>query len=123
MKTENPGYRWKVVAIFFCFLLHHQTDKLLIGPLKDTISEDFGITNTLFGMVISSALIVGTILNPIWRVLYDRYARAKLLSLASVIWESTTWLSAIVRTYGGFIITLASRLILSRIVFSDCRLY
>jgi len=89
-------------------MLLHQTDKLLIGPLKGQISEDFGITNTQFGLVISGALVVGTFLYPIWGYLYDRFARAKLLALASFIWGSTTWLSAIVKTYGGFVATRAS---------------
>ena len=100
--------RWRVVAIFFTFMLLHQTDKLLIGPLKGPISDDFGINNTQFGLIISSALIVSTILYPIWGYLYDRYARSKLLALASFIWGSTTWLSAIVRTYVPFVVTRAS---------------
>ncbi len=108
MTQKRSLYRWNVVVIFFFFMLLHQTDKLLIGPLKGPISEDFGITNTQFGLVISGALIVGTILYPIWGYLYDRFARAKLLALASFIWGSTTWLSAIVRSYGGFVATRAS---------------
>jgi len=108
MEQKNSRYRWNVVIIFFFFMLLHQTDKLLIGPLKGQISEDFNITNTQFGLVISGALVVGTFLYPIWGYLYDRYARAKLLSLAAFIWGSTTWLSAIVRSYGGFVITRAS---------------
>jgi len=108
MDQKNSRYRWNVVIIFFFFMLLHQTDKLLIGPLKGQISEDFNITNTQFGLVISGALVVGTFLYPIWGYLYDRYARAKLLSLAAFIWGSTTWLSAIVRSYGGFVITRAS---------------
>jgi MFS family permease len=105
---ENKRYRWVVVGIFFAFMLLHQTDKLLIGPLKGAISEDFHITNTQFGLVITGALIVGTILYPIWGYLYDRYARAKLLALASFIWGSTTWLSAIAPTYPIFVATRAS---------------
>jgi MFS transporter, Spinster family, sphingosine-1-phosphate transporter len=108
MTKKNARYRWNVVIIFFLFMLLHQTDKLLIGPLKGPISEDFNITNTQFGFVISGALIVGTILYPIWGYLYDRYSRSKLLALASFIWGSTTWLSAIVRTFGGFVATRAS---------------
>ncbi len=108
MKRDRSLYRWNVLVIFFFFMLLHQTDKLLIGPLKGQISEDFGITNTQFGLTISGALVVGTILYPIWGYLYDRFARAKLLSLASFIWGSTTWLSAIVRSYGGFVLTRAS---------------
>ncbi len=106
--TNPKRYRWKVVGIFFAFMLLHQTDKLLIGPLKGPISEEFGLTNTQFGFIISAALVVGTILYPIWGYLYDRYTRAKLLALASFIWGSTTWLSAIVRTYIPFVITRAS---------------
>ncbi len=108
MTQGRSRYRWNVVIIFFLFMLLHQTDKLLIGPLKGPISDDFNITNTQFGLVVSGALIVGTILYPIWGYLYDRLPRAKLLSLASFIWGSTTWLSAIVRTYTGFVATRAS---------------
>ncbi len=108
MAQKSSRYRWNVIIIFFFFMLLHQTDKLLIGPLKGQISEDFNITNTQFGLVISGALIVGTFLYPIWGYLYDRFARAKLFALASFIWGSTTWLSAIVKTYGGFVATRAS---------------
>jgi len=106
--TKSGRYRWRVVAIFFAFMLLHQTDKLLIGPLKGPISDEFGITNTQFGLIISSALVISTVLYPIWGYLYDRYARSKLLALASFIWGSTTWLSAIVKTYIPFVITRAS---------------
>jgi len=108
MIRKRSLYRWNIVVIFFFFMLLHQTDKLLIGPLKGPISEEFGINNTQFGLAISGALVVGTILYPIWGYLYDRFSRARLLSIASFIWGSTTWLSAIVRSYGGFVVTRAS---------------
>jgi MFS family permease len=59
-------------------------------------------------LVNSGALIVATILYPIWGYLYDRYARAKLLSLASFIWGATTWLNALARNFGVFLVTRAS---------------
>ena len=41
MSKENSRYRWFVVAVFFFFMLLHQTDKLMIGSLQVQISEDF----------------------------------------------------------------------------------
>ena len=107
MKSPNR-YRWFVVAIFFAFMLLHQSDKLLIGPLTPEIINEFQISKTQMGAVLTGALIIGTVLYPLWGYLYDRYSRAKLLALASFIWGSTTWLSSIVRTYPGFLATRAS---------------
>jgi MFS family permease len=108
MSQKNSRYRWFVVAIFFFFMLLHQTDKLMIGSMQVPVSETFGIGNKEWGFINSGALIVATVLYPIWGYLYDRYARAKLLALASAIWGTTTWLSSIVRTYPAFLGTRAS---------------
>jgi len=107
MKTR-PRYRWLVVAIFFVFMLLHQSDRLLIGPLTTPIMEDFQIDEVKMGAVSTAALLVAAILFPIWGYLYDRYARSKLLALASFIWGSTTWLSAIAPTYPTFLASRAS---------------
>jgi len=107
--SQHPSrYRWFVVGVFFFFMLLHQTDKLMIGSLQVPISETFGIGSREWGFINSGALIVATILYPIWGYLYDHYARAKLLALASLIWGATTWLSSVVRTYPQFITTRAS---------------
>jgi MFS transporter, Spinster family, sphingosine-1-phosphate transporter len=108
MSPQNSRYRWFVVVIFFLFMFLHQTDKLMIGSLQVAISETFGLNDFKWGLVNSGALAVATVLYPLWGYLYDRYARARLLALASFIWGATTWLNAIVRTYTGFLITRAS---------------
>jgi MFS family permease len=101
-------YRYFVVSIFFFFMLLHQSDKLLIGPLTTPIMETFDINEAQMGAVFTGALLVGALLFPIWGFLYDRFARPKLLALASFIWGSTTWLSAIAPTYPAFVVTRAS---------------
>jgi MFS family permease len=108
MSKEQSRYRWFVVGVFFFFMLLHQTDKLMIGSLQVPISESFGLNDLQWGFINSGALILATLLYPIWGYLYDRYARAKLLALASLIWGVTTWFSAIVRTYPSFLITRSS---------------
>ena len=91
-------YRWYVAAVMFLFLLLHQADKLLIGPLTTAIMEEFQINEAQMGAVSSLAIVVAALLYPLWGYLYDRYARHTLLALASLIWGSTTWLNALAPT-------------------------
>lgn len=101
-------YRWFVVAVFFFFILLHQADRLLISPLTTSIMETFGISMTEMGAAASGALIVSSALYPLWGYLYDRFARARLLALASFLWGATTWLSAIAPSYPLFLASRAS---------------
>ena len=106
--SSRSRYRWFVFAVFFAFMLLHQSDKLLIGPLTTPIMETFNIDEAKMGAVFTGALLVSAFLYPVWGYLYDRFARAKLLALASVIWGSTTWLSAIAPSYSSFLVSRAS---------------
>lgn len=108
MMKPRSNYRWFVVAVFFVFMLLHQSDRLLIGPLTTPIMETYGINEVQMGYVFTAALLVSALLYPIWGYLYDRYTRSKLLALASFIWGSTTWLSAIAPNYRIFLVTRAS---------------
>jgi MFS family permease len=104
----SPRYRWFVVFTFFLFILLHQADKLLIGPLTTPIMETFGINEAQMGAVSMGALIVGAVCYWLWGWLYDRFIRTRLLALASLIWGATTWLNALVRTFPGFVATRAA---------------
>jgi MFS family permease len=101
-------YRWFVALVFFLFMLLHQADKLLIGPLTSSIMEDFHINEAQMGAVSSLAIVVASLLYPVWGYLYDRFARDRLLALASFIWGSTTWLNALAPTYPVFMLTRSS---------------
>ena len=107
MKTKNRQ-RWIAVAIFFLFMLLHQTDRLLIGPLTSSIMAEFNLSEVQMGGIITGSLILGSIFYPIWGFLYDRFARPKLLALASLLWGITTWFSAIAPTARLFLISRAS---------------
>ena len=64
MKSSSR-YRWLVLVIFFIFILLHQADKLLIGPLTENIMKDFQITKTQMGLVSTGALVVGASFLPL----------------------------------------------------------
>ncbi len=107
MKSHSR-HRWFVVVVFFAFMLLHQSDKLLIGPLTPDIMKEFSINKTQMGAVSTAALVVGAVLYPLWGYLYDRFARAKLLAAASFIWGITTTLNASAGNYLTFLTTRAS---------------
>lgn len=107
-KPRGSRYRWFVVAVFFGFMLLHQTDRLLIAPLTTSIMDTFHINEAQMGAVTTGALIVAVVFYPLWGYLYDRYTRSKLLSLAAFIWGSTTWLNAIAPTFPSFMATRAT---------------
>lgn len=106
--TATSRHRWIAVVIFFLFMLFHQTDQLMIGPLTTAIMDDFDVSMTQWGAISTGALLVGAVLYPLWGYLYDRYARAKLLALASLLWGLTTTLNAGARTFPVFWATRAA---------------
>ncbi|MCX7681647.1 MAG: MFS transporter [Anaerolineae bacterium] len=105
---SSTRHRWFAVAAFFAFMLIHQADRNMIGPLTTPIMETFHINEAQMGAVSTAALLVGAMLYPLWGYLYDRYARARLLALASFIWGATTMLNASAPSYLAFLGTRAS---------------
>ena len=101
-------HRWFVLAVSYGFILLHQADKLLIGPLTTPIIEEFGISQAQMGAVSTAAILVSALFYPVWGYLYDRYARARLLAAASFLWGATTTLNALARSYGVFLVTRGS---------------
>lgn len=105
---DKKKNRSVIVVIFFCFMLLHQTDKLLINPLAPQIYAEWGLTDTQWGAISTAALVVGAVFYPLWGYLYDHYSRGKLIALASFIWGATTWISAIAPNYNMFLASRAS---------------
>ncbi|HRN28624.1 MAG TPA: MFS transporter [Terrimesophilobacter sp.] len=104
----HSNRRLYVMLVFFVFLLLHQVDRYLIGVLTTPIMDAFDINEAQMGAVQTGAVLVGMALFPLWGYLFDRYARPKILALASALWGATTWLSAVAPNYGLFMATRAS---------------
>jgi MFS family permease len=97
-----------VAGVLFAFMLLHQADQLLIGPLTTPIMQTFGLDEAQMGAVFTGALLAAGVLFPLWGYLYDRFARARLLAAAAFLWGSTTWLSALAPSYPVFLATRAA---------------
>ncbi len=70
-KVTRRRRTWLVFTLF-TFMLLHQTDKLLIGPLTTPIMETFKINEAQMGFIFTGALLVGGIFFPLWGYLFDR---------------------------------------------------
>jgi len=101
-------YRWVVAFILFVFLLFHQDDKMVISPLVSPIMEEFQVNEAQIGAISSLAIVVASLLYPLWGYFSDRYARPVLLALASLIWGGTTTLSAVAPNFRTFMVARAS---------------
>jgi MFS transporter, Spinster family, sphingosine-1-phosphate transporter len=105
---NSASYKWFVVGVFLAFMLLHQADKLLIGQVLEDIQRDLRLDDAQAGLLGTGALVVAAICYPLWGYGYDRFARARLLALASFIWGATTSLSAVATTFPAFLVTRAS---------------
>ncbi|MCC7129193.1 MAG: hypothetical protein B6D39_12465 [Anaerolineae bacterium UTCFX2] len=70
MKAQSK-YRRFVVGIFFLFMLLHQSDKLLIGPLTTPIMKEFAINRAQMGLVTSGALLIPIASANVIATVYD----------------------------------------------------
>ncbi|MCX6098177.1 MAG: MFS transporter [Caldiserica bacterium] len=100
--------KWTTLAVLLCFTLLHQADRLIVGPLTSSIMDSFHINEAQMGTVLSGALVTGGLLFPLWGYLFDRFSRARLLTVAAAVWGGTTWLSAIAPTFGWFVASRAA---------------
>ncbi|MCX6085930.1 MAG: MFS transporter [Caldiserica bacterium] len=100
--------KWATLAVLLCFALLHQADRLIVGPLTSSIMDSFHINEAQMGTVLSGALVTGGLLFPLWGYLFDRFSRARLLTVAAAVWGATTWLSAIAPTFGWFVASRAA---------------
>jgi MFS family permease len=100
--------RWAVLAVLVCFTLLHQADRLIVGPLTSSIMATFRINEAQMGAALSGSLFVGGVLFPLWGYLFDRFSRARMLTIAAALWGATTWLAAVAPSYGWFVAARAS---------------
>jgi MFS family permease len=70
--------------------------------------DSFHLDEAQMGTVLSGALVTGGLLFPLWGYLFDRFSRARLLSIAAAMWGATTWLSAVAPTFGWFVASRAA---------------
>lgn len=98
-------YRWGAVALLSSFIVIQTADSNIISAVEPQLINDFHVTYADLGFLVTTTLVVGSALYPLWGYLYDKYSRKLLIVLTAVILGSTTWVNALSTTFSQFFAT------------------
>lgn len=100
-KPVSPGYRFYVLAILIFVYMLNFLDRQIIGILAAPLKEEFGLTDSQFGLLggIAFASVYSTLAIPLaW--LADRYSRVWIMTGALTVWSGFTALCGVATSYG-----------------------
>jgi MFS family permease len=104
IKTEEPakasGYRYVVLAMLILAYTFNFLDRQILGILAKPIKEEFGLTDSQFGLMggLAFALLYTTLAIPIaW--LADRFSRVWIMTAALTLWSGFTALCGVVGSF------------------------
>lgn len=82
MSPQSPRYRWLVVGVFFFFMLLHQTNRLMIGLMQQTIEDQ----TTFFVLMCLTAVFMPLSSPNVIATIYDiTVPRRRQLNISSRI--------------------------------------
>jgi len=108
MAKMRKSRRWVFVFIVFFFMVFHQFDIFLLGPINTQLITEFYSPGFLLNPSAVFGVIVSILFFLIWGYSYDRHSRKNLLSVASFIWGATSLLMGISPTASTYIISNAA---------------
>ncbi|MDZ4059995.1 MAG: MFS transporter [Brevundimonas sp.] len=100
-KPVAPGYRFYVLAILIFVYMLNFLDRQIIGILAAPLKEEFGLSDSQFGLLggIAFASVYSTLAIPLaW--LADRYSRVWIMTGALTVWSGFTALCGVAGSYG-----------------------
>jgi MFS family permease len=98
--TDRPGYRFYVLAILILIYMLNFLDRQIIGILAAPLKEEFGMSDTEFGLLggIAFASVYSTLAIPLaW--LADRFSRVWIMTGALAVWSGFTALCGVAGSF------------------------
>lgn len=100
-KPVGPGYRYYVLAILILVYTLNFLDRQIIGILAAPLKEEFGMSDSQFGLLggIAFASVYSTLAIPLaW--LADRFSRVWIMTGALAVWSGFTALCGVAGSFG-----------------------
>lgn len=99
-RIERPGYRYYVLAVLILVYMLNFLDRQIIGILAAPLKEEFGMSDSQFGLLggIAFASVYSTLAIPLaW--LADRMSRVWIITGALAVWSGFTALCGVAQSY------------------------
>ncbi len=87
------------LVVLFCMNLLNYVDRYVFFSTGPVISRELHFSDTQFGFLSVSFMVVYTIVSPLMGVLGDRYSRRRLLSFGVALWSVATVGTAFARGF------------------------
>jgi len=100
-RPERPGYRYYVLAVLILIYMLNFLDRQIIGILAAPLKEEFGMSDSQFGLLggIAFASVYSTLAIPLaW--LADRFSRVWIMTGALAVWSGFTALCGMAGSFG-----------------------
>jgi MFS family permease len=113
--TSNRGYLFSkgysnyVFTLLFLLYMFDYIDRMVVTSMFTHIENDWGITHTQSGMLVSAVYWAIVILSFPVSLLVDRWSRAKTIGVMAAIWSLATALCALT---GNFVQLFMARLLI-----------
>lgn len=98
---HRPGYRFYVLAVLILIYMLNFLDRQIIGILAAPLKEEFGMSDSQFGLLggIAFASVYSTLAIPLaW--LADRFSRVWIMTGALAVWSGFTALCGMAGSFG-----------------------
>lgn len=100
LPAEKPGYRFYVLAILIFVYMLNFLDRQIIGILAAPLKEEFGMSDSQFGLLggIAFASVYSTLAIPLAWVA-DRFSRVWIMTGALAVWSGFTALCGMATSF------------------------
>ena len=101
--------RWVILSIFIFSTALNYLDRLLLAALAPTLKNEFHLSNTQYGGVISVFSLVYAVMAPVAGWFIDRVGLNTGITISMAVWSLAGVATGLTRSFGGL---LASRTVL-----------
>ncbi|MBM3763320.1 MAG: MFS transporter [Acidobacteria bacterium] len=89
IRVKVPS-KWEVVVLLWCAYAVHQADKQIYSVVLAPLRAELGLSGYEAGLVATVFSIVVALVSPLAGALGDRYSKARIVTLAVMVWSLGT---------------------------------